>query len=246
MARADVTILPGLNEILYAAKGGSATTSDLYRVNPDTGVCTSIGPIGFAVTGMDFHPVTNVLYAVTNGNSAVSPRALISINTVTGVGTFIATLNISAVGNKPVADIAFKSNGTLYGWYVNGSDLVSIHLISGVLTIIGNSGVSGFGYAMSFDSNDTLWLLPEGEEEGLYSVSTDTGVANLIVSTTGGDGNNEAFNAGAFSPLDIFHVIYSKEYDGDINPLQRVNTATGAIIEIGNTLSEIDALAWQF
>jgi len=48
-----------------AHSGGPSAPSTLYELEPTTGAATIVGPIGFnRVGGIDFHPMTGVLYAV--------------------------------------------------------------------------------------------------------------------------------------------------------------------------------------
>ncbi len=77
---------PGLCGSTGGGGGGvSPAPSGLYRVDSDTGATTSVGPIGYAVTGLALDPATGILYAVTA--NAAGERFLLTIDLGTGEGT---------------------------------------------------------------------------------------------------------------------------------------------------------------
>ena len=79
-------------QVLYGTTAANTTTSNLYILDPATGaVVSTVGPIGFAVTGLAVNPLTGVLYGSTSNNSANSPGSLITINKATGQGTLVGS-----------------------------------------------------------------------------------------------------------------------------------------------------------
>ena len=62
--------------VLYGATGGEVN-SNLYMVDTATGATTSIGPIGFAVTGLAVDPNSGTLYGST---SMLSPNTLTALS----------------------------------------------------------------------------------------------------------------------------------------------------------------------
>lgn len=80
-------------DVLYGADGAAGNPSNLYILDPATGAITStVGPIGFAVTGLAIDPLTGILYGSTGQASPTSPGFLITINTTTGAGTIVGDL----------------------------------------------------------------------------------------------------------------------------------------------------------
>jgi hypothetical protein len=72
---------------LYGATGSSKTPSSLYTIDPATGAATQVGEIGFNhVVSIDFHPITGVLYGISNSGP---DRSLITIDPATGAGTLV-------------------------------------------------------------------------------------------------------------------------------------------------------------
>jgi hypothetical protein len=76
-------------------------------LNPATGaVVSTVGPIGFSVTGLAYDPVAGILYGSTGGNAGSNPRSLIRIDTTTGAGTLIGPFNT----NTPMADLTLRTS----------------------------------------------------------------------------------------------------------------------------------------
>jgi hypothetical protein len=69
------------NGNLFLVEQNGAPTSSLYSVNVSTGLATLVGPTGFPVNALDFENGT--LYGFTENGK------IISINTLTGAGTFL-------------------------------------------------------------------------------------------------------------------------------------------------------------
>src|SRR3954454_10439196 len=110
---------------LYGANGQNGNpATNLYILDPTTGApLSTVGPIGFAVSGMSFDPLNGVLYGAT-APRGTSTRQLITINPSTGAGTLVGALGVA------IDELAFAQNGTLSGWSgrVSGSSLYTINL----------------------------------------------------------------------------------------------------------------------
>src|SRR6185369_2090297 len=95
--------VPAWAEILYAADGGGGNPSNLYILDPTTGgIVTTVGAIGFSVTGLAIHPTAGVMYGSTGRAAAVSPHSLITINKATGAGTLVGSFT---PGTETIADL---------------------------------------------------------------------------------------------------------------------------------------------
>jgi hypothetical protein len=123
------------------------SSSMLSTLDPETGrVHRRIGPTGVGVvTGLALHPSTGVLYGVTGGRSG---RRLVTIDRQTGAGTIIGNLNTT------VTDIAFRSDGTLFG-VTNGTSIVSINLTTGNTTVVAITGLRG---GIAFSATGRLYV----------------------------------------------------------------------------------------
>lgn len=243
---------------LYAAKAGSATTSDLYTVDPVTAALTSVGAIGFAVTGMAFDPTDGTLYGVTSNNSSAHPNSIITIDPVTGAGTFVAALSI-----HNVPDISFRSDGQMFGWTEVNTQAVSIDKATGVVTLLGSTFTFGsFGDGNSFDSGDTWYACILGgpwvpfagsfpDWSWLTTIDPSTGAVSGVAKMTGGPfpSDNAAISAASFDFTDD-SVLWAVVNDFGIYEIHLVtiDKATGALTDIGimeTGQPVIDALAWS-
>ena len=117
--------------ILVADGGGFVGDWNLYAFDADTGEAFPIGPIGFSVTAMDFHPETGVLYGVTGYATA----QLITIDPSTGEGTVVGNL-VDAFGNYQVIPGISFVGSVLYGTNAWGGGLVTIDVTSGRVDVL--------------------------------------------------------------------------------------------------------------
>lgn len=224
-----------MTQVLYGAKGGNAA-SDLYTVDPATGATSSVGPTGIAITGLAFHPMTDVLYAVT---SALSPGGtamkLYTVNPANGTATLVGSMGVV------VPDIAFDSGGTLYGWQSGGGNpLVSIDLSTAAVTPIG-SGVSSIsGGGISINSGDVAYTAFENNPQHLETVDLGTGVPTDITAIVGGIGSTNAA-AFAFSASDILYAVFS---GSGVAKLWVLTTPGAGATLVGSLPNSFDALAW--
>lgn len=227
---------------LYGALASSNATSDLYKIDPATGATSSVGPIGYAVTGMAF--VNGVLYGVTSNNS-VSPRNLITIDPTTGAGTIVGPLGCSLA----VADIASKS-GKLWGWCEGSDDLVTINTTTGAATVVADSGLDTFADAMSFDQTGTLYAaFRDFADDGtVYRVKLSSGQASPIAKLHGGpfsDGSAR-LEAGAYScDGRKFYAVEAKGFFPSATALVTLDPQHGKINGIGLMLAGMSALVWK-
>ena len=137
---------------LIGAQGASTTTSDLCTIDPTGAGETSRGPIGFSLTSLTKDPTTDIVYASTSNNSSAHPHSLVTIDTVTGLGTFVAGFS----SGGPMTGLSISDAGVMYG--IGGafpSYLVSINKTTGVETTIGSTDLSGAPTA--FDDSGVLW-----------------------------------------------------------------------------------------
>jgi hypothetical protein len=247
-------VAPALQaQTLYLATGSNGIDGELYTVNTSTAVATLVGPIligasPVGITGLAFHPTTGVLYGVTTNDGNSPTISLITINPATGAATLVGGLG------APVGDIAFGSNGTLYGWLGGSTNSVAtINLSTGLATAVGPSGVSGGGpcanggNGLSF-SGSTLYVAPRGVAGALYSVNTSTGAATAGPTMSGAPITScGALAAMAASNAGTLYAIDSDRGSVATTALVTVNPITGVITQVGaiNLPDDSDGLAFQ-
>jgi hypothetical protein len=229
-----------LPPVLYAAKGGSSTTSDLYTVDPATAVGTSVGAIGHAMTGLAFDPTDGTLFGTTSPSSTANPNTLVTINTTTGAATVIGALS------KTVPDIAFDSTGVLYGWNNTDARVATINKASGVVSNLASApAFVGFasGNGLSFNSTDVLYFAPKGATGDLYTVNTASGAQSALGAMVQGTlpTSSGSIMAFAFDAGDVLYGIYNGAQLATVN----VSTRTWANIGTLSPGSLWDALAWS-
>lgn len=226
---------------LYAAKGGSVA-SNLYTLDQVTGVATSIGPIGYAVTGLALDPTDGTLYGTTTPNDPVSPKSLITIDTATGAGTLVAVYD-SGSGNF-FNDICFDAGGQLYG--IGGEYFSFIDKTTATssapgypLTPIATTGAGGaYGNGCTFVGATMYGFVRGGPDYtaapfyrgGYWSINLGTGAGTLVGALAGGPyHDNAAINAAACDPDGL---VWAIENDFPACSLVTIDVASGTVTTI--------------
>lgn len=228
--------------VLFGATGGSVD-SNLYTVDTTTGHTTSIGPIGFAVTGLAVNPLTGKLYGSTSMDSPNNPGSIITIDKATGAGTLVGPIGM----DNEIADLTFDASGTLYGWSeIFVDDLVTINTTTGAATVVGNSGLFTFGSGIA-DVNGILFYSGDGVTGDLRTVDKSTGLTTVVSTLHGAPPNTDGIAAMAADPDTgtLFGVALN---DSDlVHPayLVTIDTATGVVTTIGSLPVDFDAIAFD-
>jgi uncharacterized protein YhjY with autotransporter beta-barrel domain len=231
-------------DILFSAIGGG-TLSDLFILNPSNGsVVTDLGPTGFSITGLRFDPTSGILYGSTARRTAPAHTgSLITINPITGAGALVGSFGVP---NHTAADIAFTSNGTLYGWMEPSHDsLYTINKATGMATLVGPSGLSTFGSGLAANSQDVLYYTGNGPHGPLRIIDKNTGLPTTVATLSGAPLPNAAVNALAFDSHDALYALNAGDHGaGSPSHLVIINTTTGVITDLGATLNGMDAIAF--
>lgn len=222
----------------FGAKGSSQTTSNLYTIDSSSPATpSSIGAIGFGITGLAIDPITGILYGVTNHNSAVNPDSLVSINKTTGAGTFIG-----ALGTR-ISDIAIDSAGNIYGFSgTTAGGLFSINKSTGAATAVGG-GYIVTGGGCAFDASDVLYLSDNGTQPGrnLNTVDLITGVRTVVNSFTGSpNSGGGALNAACFVSSTLYGI--DQGFGTGTYHLVSIDPSTAVITDLGTLPDFFDAL----
>lgn len=234
-------------ELLYGADGAQGNLSNLYVINPATGaVSQTIGPIGFAVTGLAIDPTTGILYGATSRSTnlgATNPGHIITINKSTGAGTLVGDEDPSSTESS--ADLTIAPNGTMYGWLEPGTDdLITIDKATGLATVVGESGQSTAGSGLASDSAGTLFFAGEEDSGPLQTVNPTTGAVNTVANMNGTTDNE--IGALAFNEAG---TLFGSRIDTGATPattdLITINTSTGAVNVVGASVNRLDAIVFQ-
>jgi hypothetical protein len=232
---------PPASDALYAAKGSSATTSDLYTLDPATGIATSIGPTGYALTGLALRPSDGVLFGATSTQSASHPFSLITIDTTTGAGTLVGAFGFSSA----LGDIAFSSDDTLYGFRPDTRTLHTVNTSTGVATPVSGTPVvapSAFGMGCSFDSSDIFYVFAKRGDVPFYIVDPSTGTPTTQTSLSS-PYTLMVVAAASFDTNDALWAVINES--GPIWHLSIIDVGTGVVTDVATIDNYFDALAWK-
>ncbi len=225
---------------LVAAEGGGMTAPpggafNFYYIDDVTAAATLVGPIGFGVTCMDFHPTTGVLYATTAPTGGGLPRQLITIDPTTGAGTLVGSLVEADMTAHRMPGCAFVG-GTLYGGDGMGLNFISVDVSTGIVTVIGPNGVASPSGAFVSDPADAnQYYFPAGI---IYSTDITTGVMTAGATITGTGGGTQ--RGGAFHNGATFAI--SSGAGGQLVTID-MTTGVGSVIGTPTTSHRLDALA---
>ena len=237
---------------LYGATSAGGP-GELYTLNPATGaMIQDIGSlvdafnVNYPITGLAFNPITGVLYGSTGNSVGATAAKLVTINPLTAQVTVIGSFNTGIVNSSgtpaTMADLSFDASGNLYGVAsIGGPQLYSINLGTGQATVIGNTGLTsttGGGLAIGPGG---YFGTPTSSRFGTYNPAT--GAYSNITNPVKPVG-------GAYAALDFDGS--GTLYGLDLGPgpdlfteLVTFNTTTGAITDLGASVSSLDAIAFQ-
>lgn len=208
---------------LYGGVGGGSPTNPgaLLSLDPETGAGQVIGLTGLSgLSDVELSP-SGELYA--SGSGAVNAGQLFTLDTETAEPNFLGPIGFN------VSDIAFASNGTLYGLTAGlSSRLLEIDPVTGSGSVIGFIGTNFSGGGLAFDNEGTLYASINDSGAGVFRLLTldlETG-AGTSVSIL-----NTFLDGLGFSPAgNLFASI-----GGPDGGFASVDIATGTATFIGDT-----------
>jgi hypothetical protein len=234
--------------VLYGADGAQGQLANLYTIDPATGaVVSTVGPIGFAVTGLAVHPTTGVLYGSTANQDPTAPGSLITIDKVTGQGTLVGSYGTPG---QTMADLTFTSDGTLYGWLEPfADDLHTIDTVTGLATRVAEFGRDTRGSGLAANA-DTLFLAGGDGHGPLFGIDRTTGrggIASFLDWVPQG-----RIGALSFGPDGRLYGTGLNIFDSSAT-LLTLDPDAGAVVSagrrvvtvIGPTVDQLDAIAFD-
>lgn len=248
--------------ILYATQAcgrcDPLTQTGLYTIDPASGAPTLVGDTGESITGLDFHPLTGVLYGTTTRNSA-NPSSLITIDPGTAAVTVIGPHGV----DQHITDLSFAPDGTLYGWAEPGADdVVTIDLLTGAATLVADANVNSGGCAFDMAPDGFLYLFggycdwwaseDDPVENAILKIDPATGqVVDYASIVTDAIWNCDtpdytgAFSAAAHDDAgQLFGFSNAGCDDDEIRYLTTLNLATGVPTLVGTSLDWASGLAF--
>jgi len=233
---------------LYASTSAGGP-GELYTIDPASGaVIQNVGPlvdslnVNYPITGLAFNPINGLLYGSTGHSVAATAAKLVIINPLTAQVTVVGSFNAGNAGNPAtMADIAFDSAGNLYGvGSIGGPQLYSINALTGQATLIGSTGLtSTIGGGLAINSGGVFYGTPTSGRFGTYNPVTGAyaNIANPTKPVGGADAALD-FNGNTLYGLDLGPAPDLPTHIVTIDP------ATGAVTDIGGSVSSLDAIAF--
>lgn len=242
-----VTLIPsrGGQNSLYAATGFAGSKGELYILNQaDGSVVTDVGPLNdsygsnYGITGLRYDPSSGKLFGITAGASLTAPNCLVSIDPHTALVTYIAgplSSRLSDIAIDPTTSVMYGVSGSSKYFY-------TVNQFSGIATRHGNTFLPpqrGGGLAAN-----ATGVLYGTNDKTLYTYNKVTGAATAI-----GNTNLLCYvNALAFSDAGVLYGVEGEGPNSPISNRQRwlvvIDTATGAAVQLGETVTNLNALAF--
>ena len=171
--------------LLYGATTpGPAQPSDLYTIDPATGVGTLVGTIDAGgpslvrVSAMDFDPD-----GLLHGIGVLSNQlVLLRIDCTTAGATVIGQLGLSAAAGSSVTDMSFDSLGRLWVHYRDTSssdELGTVDRLTGAYTAVGNTTLADIGNGLASGGFPSTILYHAGSQD-LSSLDPLSGNATFV------------------------------------------------------------------
>lgn len=230
---------------LYAATGFGGSTGELYILDPaDGSIISNLGPLNdsdgnnYGLTGLRYDESRDVLYGIT-GSSLTAPNSFVIVDPKTALVTYVGgpfSSRLSDIAIDPVTFIMYAISGSSKYFYI-------LDKRTGINTKIGNTLLNphrGGGFTANYRG-----VLHGTNNRTLYTYDNITGEATAV-----GDTNLEHYvNALAFSPEGVLYGIEGGRDGGDDESnrqrwLVTIDPDTGAAVELGETVGNLNALAF--
>ena len=225
---------------LYLATGSNGVNGELYTINSANGsIVTAIGPLidalgnHYGLTGLRFNNLSGLLYGSTANKSPTNPGFLVTIDPLTAHVTPIGSFNQGSF--VTMSDLAFDiSSGNMYGVSGNSQNFYLINQLTGAATIVGDTGIGvQSGGGLAGNSAGTIYGT---DAQDLFTYDKRTGSATHV----GPLNTSRNVNSLAFDPTDALYGIDVRECH-----LYKINASNGNATDLGFTVANADALAFE-
>jgi hypothetical protein len=228
----------------YAEPGYKGVESNLYTVNPNTGVTSLVSPLTLdgslpiGVDGLAIHPDNGTFYGITASTSSTLPRSLVSIEPRTGRVTAIGALGANGT------DIDFDHDGTLYIWLPDTRQLGTVNLQTGAVTARGVAMRQGATKgALAIVGKGKALLATTGGHGRIDSVDMATGVIERGPDLEGAP-FPDIISGLAWSPKGVLYAINTNFGTPALADFVSIDPATGKVTLIGPLPNDTDAISF--
>jgi hypothetical protein len=246
------TVVPASAQ-LYGATGSNGVAGHLFILDPTTGLplldvgalMTVTGaPVG--MTGLAFDPGSGILFGSTANRSPNLSVHLVTIDPLTALVTDVGSFG---AGVSTLSDISFDpTSGTLYGWQAaSGHHLVTVNTSTGAITTIGPGTGDFGGRGIASEASGTIFITPDGITAPPGNLDTVDNATGIITGVGPLSGSPLGFgmNALAFDGLGVLFGDNDGGTQSSARHLVTIDTATGAVTDIGRTVENLDAIAFH-
>ena len=172
-----------LNAPFYTITRGSNEVASKLHFTDGHGVTALVGVTGHALISIKADPTDGKLYATTRQEdfAGACNNCLVTLDPETGAATVIGPLVHDGDPEStrgPVPSIAFKADGTLFGFSEQDDRAVAIDKATGAVTSLEVDGIGSSGHGMWTGPDDTLWFINGGG--AVYTIDAATGAMTLI------------------------------------------------------------------
>lgn len=225
----------------YGVANANPGDGTLYSLDPASGLAHWIGPIGYDNVTSLAYSAAGELYGV--GEDVSGTLTLLNINRCTGQGTPVNPLGTVF---SAYTDAAFRhADDVLFGYVTNPNQtLVTITVQSGVVITVGVTGLIDGGNGLAFASTDTLY---HADDAALHTLDQSSGSSLTTVPLTATTPFVAGFVVEAleFGPADVLYAVVRSPTNGDDEVyLATIDTTSGVITSVGQSVSRLDALAY--
>ena len=227
-----------------ATHQGQDGPSTLHTIDPLTGAPSVVGPItGFErVQGMDT-AMDGTLFAIAERDDGSDTNVLITIDPDTGAGTEVGP---TGLGTGMGVSFRNSDNVLFIDYWGEGTVLATVNTQTGAGTDVGPTGTFGDGNGIAFSPGDELYHAEKGRFS-LHTLNQSTGEATYVTELFYPGGLNwPRINAMDFQPGTgvLFASLNDGEEGSGPNYLATVDTGTGEVTIIGQTVDGLAALAF--
>jgi hypothetical protein len=228
--------IAGAAPLIYGtAYSGPHSAATLYSISPANGAATAVGAIGFNQVGVLAFAPNGTLYGV--GQNGAQKWVLLKIDLISGAGTAVGPTGLET----SFRDIAFRSDGTLFGFarplgQKSKAGLVySINTSTGAGRLVGNV-TGGFedSAPVALSSENTLYTVNQ-RSLGTIAATNAGPVTALHYSSAFGSAQSQA-NAVKFdSSTGMLWALVGTSGGAGGNYVATIDVKTGTVAPVGQT-----------
>jgi hypothetical protein len=234
----------GAAPLIYGtAYSGPHSAATLYSISPATGAATPVGAIGFNQVGVLAFAPNGTLYGV--GQNGADKWVLLKIDLLSGTGTAVGPTGLET----SFQDIAFRSDGTLFGFarplgQKSKAGLVySIDTSTGAGRLAGNV-TGGFEESapVAFSSENSLYTV---NQRSLGTIAAaNAGPATALHYSPAFGGAQTQANAMKFdSSTGMLWALVGTSGGMGGNYVATIDVKTGTVAPVAQTAAGLHSLA---